>query len=70
MPFKSFRHTTPVMRHIQCCIEVLMLIEVEPGGAFDKAGFEKGDVFANSDFPSINSFSCALNKPKGTAIEF
>ena len=45
MPFRSFRHATHVMRTIPYYIEVLMLIEVEPGGACDKAGSEKDRCF-------------------------
>lgn len=65
----GFTYATPVYHRVKCHMELLTLITVTPGGAFDKAGFKPGDVFPNGPNASTDDLFRQLDKTAGTVIE-
>ncbi len=66
----GFSTSTPELSFFPRHVEVLMISRTEPGGAFSKAGFNKGDIILKPEYHTVGAFRKALDKPKGTVIEF
>ena len=67
----GFSDRTPDLKFtMKCHIEVLMVWNIKAGGAFDKAGFKKGDIILEPMFTSVPRFHKTLDQPKGTIFKF
>jgi hypothetical protein len=65
----GFCTMTPDIKWIPCHIEPLMIRCIEPGGAFDKAGFKDRDIILLAEIHSVNAFHNLLDLPGGILIE-
>jgi len=65
----GFTYSTPDYQWWPCHIELITVMKVTPGGVFDKAGFEPGDVFPAGPRGSTDDLFVQLDKPEGTVIE-
>jgi hypothetical protein len=65
----GFTYATPVYQRVKCRMELITVMLVTPGGAFEKAGIEPGDVFPNGPTHSTDDLFHQLDKAAGTIIE-
>jgi hypothetical protein len=65
----GFCTMTPDIKWIPCHIEPMMIRYIEPGGAFDKAGFRDRDIVVLTGINSVEGFNRLLKKPGGSVIE-